>query len=235
VERHSEQRADALDRDDGRVTTFRNPSGYSNGNTFDYEGRQLSCEHGGRRSCATSPTARRRSSPRSFRASAELAERRRRPSRRRHLVHRSDLRHPRQLRRIQGEQESKEAVYRVDPKTGQIDKVTDEVGQPNGICFLPDYKKLYVADTGTRETKVWDVDGKPCAMGSGSSSSIFLERRAVFRRRAFAATWTGTSGPARDPACQVIAPSGERIGMIPSPGDLSRTSVSAARGETVCS
>ena len=35
--------------EDGRVTTFRNPSGYSNGNTFDYEGRQLSCEHGGRR------------------------------------------------------------------------------------------------------------------------------------------------------------------------------------------
>src|SRR5206468_3423069 len=28
---------------------FRNPSGYSNGNTFDFEGRQLSCEHGGRR------------------------------------------------------------------------------------------------------------------------------------------------------------------------------------------
>src|SRR6478752_851023 len=35
--------------DDSRVTTYRNPSGYSNGNTFDYEGRQLSCEHGGRR------------------------------------------------------------------------------------------------------------------------------------------------------------------------------------------
>jgi len=35
--------------EDGRVTVFRNPSGYSNGNTFDYEGRQLSCEHGGRR------------------------------------------------------------------------------------------------------------------------------------------------------------------------------------------
>src|SRR6187399_1710729 len=35
--------------DDARVTTFRNPSGQSNGNTFDYEGRQLSCEHAGRR------------------------------------------------------------------------------------------------------------------------------------------------------------------------------------------
>jgi hypothetical protein len=35
--------------EDGHVTTFRNPSGYSNGNTFDFEGRQLSCEHSGRR------------------------------------------------------------------------------------------------------------------------------------------------------------------------------------------
>ncbi len=35
--------------DDGRVTTFRSPSGHSNGNTFDYQGRQLSCEHSGRR------------------------------------------------------------------------------------------------------------------------------------------------------------------------------------------
>jgi len=35
--------------DDGEVTTFRNPSGNSNGNTFDYQGRQLSAEHGGRR------------------------------------------------------------------------------------------------------------------------------------------------------------------------------------------
>ena len=30
--------------DDGRVTVFRNPSNNSNGNTFDFQGRQLSCE-----------------------------------------------------------------------------------------------------------------------------------------------------------------------------------------------
>src|SRR6188474_1600999 len=35
--------------DDGRVTVFRSPSGNSNGNTFDFEGRQISCEHGERR------------------------------------------------------------------------------------------------------------------------------------------------------------------------------------------
>ena len=42
--------------DDGRVTEFRSPSGFSNGNTFDYEGRQLSCEHGGRRVARYEPS-----------------------------------------------------------------------------------------------------------------------------------------------------------------------------------
>ena len=57
--------------------------------------------------------------------------------------------------------ELKEAVYRVDGKTGQITKVTDEVSAPNGICFSPDYKRLYVADTGAggRDLKVWTVNG----------------------------------------------------------------------------
>src|ERR1051326_3093801 len=32
--------------EDGHVSVFRNPRGNSNGNTFDFEGRQLSCEHG---------------------------------------------------------------------------------------------------------------------------------------------------------------------------------------------
>jgi len=31
--------------DDERVTVFRNPANNSNGNTFDFQGRQLSCEH----------------------------------------------------------------------------------------------------------------------------------------------------------------------------------------------
>src|SRR5215510_12405683 len=35
--------------EDGHVSTFRRPAGNSNGNTFDWQGRQLSCEHGTRR------------------------------------------------------------------------------------------------------------------------------------------------------------------------------------------
>ena len=36
--------------EDGHVShRFRSPSGNSNGNTFDYQGRQVACEHGNRR------------------------------------------------------------------------------------------------------------------------------------------------------------------------------------------
>ena len=32
-------------QDDGRITVFRQPSNNGNGNTFDFQGRQLTCEH----------------------------------------------------------------------------------------------------------------------------------------------------------------------------------------------
>ena len=57
----------------------------------------------------------------------------------------------------------KEAIYRIDANSGQIEKVTDEIFKPNGLCFSPDYKMLYVADTGAshypdapKNIKVWD-------------------------------------------------------------------------------
>src|SRR5512138_2454963 len=37
------------DEASGAVGVFRSPSGYSNGNTVDREGRLVTCEHGGRR------------------------------------------------------------------------------------------------------------------------------------------------------------------------------------------
>ena len=43
----------------------------------------------------------------------------------------------------------KEAIYRIDAQSGQVEKVGEEPFKPNGICFSNDYKKLYVADTGT--------------------------------------------------------------------------------------
>ena len=147
--------------DDGRVTVFRNPSGYSNGNTFDYEGRQLSSEHGGRRVVRYETNG-------TVTVIAEKFEGKPLNSPNDLVVHPDGsiwFTDPAygingNYEGFQAQRELKEAVYRVDGKTKQIVKVSEEVGSPNGICFSPDYKKLYVADTGApREIKVWDVDG----------------------------------------------------------------------------
>ncbi len=52
----------------------------------------------------------------------------------------------------------KEAVYRISPDGRKIAKVTDELEKPNGLCFSPDYKKLYIVDTGNaKNIRVYDV------------------------------------------------------------------------------
>jgi gluconolactonase len=117
------------------------------------------------------------------------------------------------------EKELKEAVYRADPKTGKVSKVSDEVSAPNGICFSPDYKKLYVADTGAagRDTKVWDVDGGTARNGKrfiqldipGSGAPSAFDG---IRCDADGNVWGGAR-----PGVQIIAPNGERIGMIRLP------------------
>jgi SMP-30/Gluconolactonase/LRE-like region len=67
---------------------------------------------------------------------------------------------------FKADKEVKEAVYRVDPKSGQMDIISDEMDGPNGICFSSDYKKVYVADTGSgRQIRVWDIDGKAVRNG----------------------------------------------------------------------
>ena len=205
--------------EDSRVTTFRNPSGYSNGNTFDYEGRQLSCEHGGRRvaryerdgtvtTIADKFQGKKLNSPNDIVVSPDGG------------IWFTDPFYGIRgnYEGFKGEQESKEAVYRVDGKTGQIAKVTDEVGQPNGLCFSPDYKKLYVADTGMpRDIKVWDVDGQTLRNGKrlvqldipGTSMPSAADG---IRCDADGNIWAGAR-----PGVQVIAPTGERIGMIRLP------------------
>lgn len=38
-------------------------------------------------------------------------------------------------------------VYRFDPKSGSIRAMADGFGRPNGICFSPDEKTVYITDT----------------------------------------------------------------------------------------
>ncbi len=201
--------------DDGRVTTFRRPSHNSNGNTFDFQGRQLSAEHGGRRIVryemngavtviADAYNGRKLNSPNDLVVHPDGSIWFTDPSFGiRGLYEGSPA-----------ESENKEAVYRVDGSTGSVDLMTDEVGQPNGLCFSPDYTRLYVADSG--QTKVWDVEGGRLRNGR-TFSQITLPDGARsapdgIRCDAYGNVWGGAN-----PGVTVVAPEGELIGMIRLP------------------
>jgi gluconolactonase len=205
--------------EDGRVTVFRNPSGYSNGNTFDFEGRQLSCEHGGRRVV-------RREHDGALTVVAEKFNGKKLNSPNDIAVHPDGgiwFTDPTYGIRgnyegFKGEQETKEAVYRVDGKTLQIEKVTDDQSGPNGICFSPDYKKVYVADTGTgRDIRVYDVDGKSLRNGKRFVQLDIPGTGAPSAADGIRCDIDGNIWAGARPGVQVVAPDGTRIGMIRLP------------------
>ncbi len=159
--------------EDGHVSTFRNPVNNTNGNTFDYEGRELSCEHLTRRVVryehnGSVTVLADKFGGKPFNAPNDI------------VVHPNGdiwFTDPGYggLMNYEGERvksttvqpNQKEAVYVIDGKSGKIEKVTEECFKPNGLCFSPDYKKLYVADTGAshydnapKNIWVFDVDGK---------------------------------------------------------------------------
>ena len=205
--------------EDGRVTAFRNPSGYSNGNTFDFEGRQLSCEHGGRRVVRYEFNG-------TVTVIAEKFGGKRLNSPNDIVVHPDGgiwFTDPAygingNYEGFQAPKEVKEAVYRVDPKSGQMDKITDEMSGPNGICFSPDYKKLYVADTGTgREIRVWDMDGKGVKNGKRFVQLEVPGSHAPSAADGIRCDVDGNVWAGARPGVQVITPGGEPIGMIRLP------------------
>ena len=52
-------------------------------------------------------------------------------------------------------------VYRVPPGGGALELVVEKslFGQPNGLCFSPDEKRLYINDTEQANIRVYDVEG----------------------------------------------------------------------------
>ena len=160
--------------DDGHVSVFRLPSNNSNGNSFDFQGRQLSCEHLTRRVVryeldgsatvlAESYQGKRLNSPNDvvphpdgsywftdppyggqlYEGAPDAAGG---PSNASGKL-KSTLGQPPGIGTSKRELPTN--CYRIDP-SGRIDLVITEeqVPDPNGLCFSPDYKKLYVASTG---------------------------------------------------------------------------------------
>jgi len=109
-------------------------------------------------------------------------------------------------------------VYRVDGKTLQIDKVTDDQSGPNGICFSPDFRKLYVADTGMgRDIRVYDVDGKSLRNGKRFIQLDIPGTGAPSAADGIRCDVDGNIWAGARPGVQVIAADGTRMGMIRLP------------------
>jgi len=209
--------------EDGHVSTFRNPSGNSNGNTFDFEGRQISCEHGNRRVVRYEHSG-------SVTVLAEKWDGKPLNAPNDVVVHPdggiwfTDPGYGSMMNYEgnKGPLEVREAIYRIDPKSGKIDRVTDALHKPNGLCFSPDYKKLYVTDTGAPATKnfpVFDVvDGVKlgdsrqfCSMEYNGKTGGADGIRADTDGNIWASA--GWAGEGYD-GVHIFAPDGKRIGVI---------------------
>ena len=145
--------------EDGHVSVFRNPSGNSNGNTFDWEGRQISCQHGERRVVRYEHSG-------EVTVLADTYEGKPFNSPNDAVVHPNGqifftdppygTQNPGAYEGNFGELYHPNAIYRIDPG-GTVERVSDELEAPNGLCFSHDYTKLYVADTGVGDIKVFDL------------------------------------------------------------------------------
>lgn len=145
-----------FDDTDGHVSTFRQPSNNSNGQTVDRQGRLITCEHLTRRvtrteldgsitTLADSYDGKRLNSPNDVVVKSDGSIWFTDPSYGILMDYEGDRAVP--------EQDGCH-VYRVDPDWG-ITRVTSDYYKPNGLAFSPDESILYIADTGATH----DADG----------------------------------------------------------------------------
>ncbi len=132
----------------GAVSSFRAPSDYANGNTRDRLGRLVTCEHGARRVTRTEYDG-----SVTVLMDARQGKRLNSPN---DVVVKSDgsiwftdplfgiLGH---YEGHKAEPELPQAVYRIDGASGEVTVLADDVLGPNGLCFSPDERILYLVES----------------------------------------------------------------------------------------
>lgn len=158
------------DEASGRCSVYRQPSQCANGHTRDRQGRLISCEHLSRRVTRTEYDG-------SITVLAESYEGRRLNSPNDVIVKRDgSIWFSDPSFGIQGFYEGEWAapelathVYRIDPITGKLEVVIDDIQMPNGLCFSPDESKFYICENGLspRRIRVYELaeDGKTLRKG----------------------------------------------------------------------
>ena len=151
---------------DGATEVWREPSGCSNGLTFDCEGRLVACEHGNRRvsrtelggtvvSLADEYQGRRLNSPNDVVVRSDG------------IVYFTDP--PYGIEPDEREQACN-GVYCV-LLDGSVALVADDFDRPNGLAFSPDETLLYIDDSGRRHIRAFDVRTD----GTLSNSRVFAD------------------------------------------------------------
>ena len=194
------------------MTVFRDPSGKSNGLTYDKGGHLIACEHGNRRVSRTTADGqvitiashyegKRLNSPNDVVVKSDGS------------IYFTDP--PYGLSAAYGVESEKEldfqGVYRLSPNGDTLILLVDDFDRPNGLCFSPDESILYINDTERMHVRAFDVQpdgtiandrifgeeegdtGKPDGMKADVHGNVYL---------------TGPDG------IWVFAPDGTHLGII---------------------
>ncbi|MBI3707226.1 MAG: SMP-30/gluconolactonase/LRE family protein [Proteobacteria bacterium] len=204
---------------------FREPSGYSNGNTRDLQGRLVTCEHGQRRLTRTEPDG----------SVTVLVDRYqgRRLNSPNDVVVKSDgtiwFTDPPYgiIGNYEGYQARMELdgcyVFRLDPVSGELRVVTDRLTRPNGLAFSLDEKTLYVSDSarshdpqGAHDILALSLSDDATARSQTLFASIEPGLADGFRLDAAGNVWTSAGD-----GVHCYAPSGKLLGKIHIPETVS--------------
>ena len=148
----------------GKVSEFRNPSNFCNGNTLDNDENLISCSHGGRCVYKTDDdlnvsvivdqfSGKKLNSPNDVCVKSDGT------------IWFTDPPYGilSDYEGYLGEQEYGGCfVFKYDPELKKLDVVTKNLDRPNGIAFSHDEKKIYIADTGEdiKCLYVFDIDNE---------------------------------------------------------------------------
>ena len=160
----SDIRADTLYRwtEKEGLAVFRKPSHNANGNTADPEGRLVTCEHGSRTVTRTAPDG-----AVVTLASTYQGKKLNSPN---DVVVRSDgtvwFTDPPYGIKPAEQQQPANYVFRLDPGAAEPVQVADDFVRPNGLCFSPDEKFLYVADSSRSHIRRFRVTAENALAGS---------------------------------------------------------------------